>query len=472
MKLNKILSTTLLAGALCFTTNVNAEDFNFALKDLIDVNALGLADIGDEVISIRGFDIDPTYGPYFDNISVGGLVVSFSDFDTALKALLNTPDNQQLNFYGIKFTAGDAKGLLNELLNEFIDEPEVTSALNAQGITTQQITQLKTSTISQKVAFVETVQNAVQQEQQVKLLQKVALPVLNSAINQVGGAIDARSDMFNQTQAFGISSGAETGRGHGAWIKALGSKDDYKTEGTKLKAKSYSGVVGIDFKVMDELTIGLAGGYQQSEFDKQKIKFHNAIGSAYASYHFDNNIFTDVKYVFGRGAVTNKKNDLAFKAINTVHQGDAKVGYNILVQENTLLTPTIGVRYNFQKLKLKNDAFGNKVNARAKDGNYSHAIVTAKLAHKIDSERGALIPFVKVGYENLMSNKKVKVILTGKNTNQSATFKFDNTEKHTFLAGAGIGAVLNNVDLGAEYTFSKSKLYKGHTGTLNLRVNF
>ena len=123
-------------------------------------------------------------------------------------------------------------------------------------------------------------------------------------------------------------------------------------------------------------------------------------------------------------------------------------------------------------LKPKSDAFGSRYTAKAKNGNYSHAIVGLKLAHKIESANGALIPFAKVGYEKLMSNKKTKINLTNKNTNKTTTVKFDNTEKHTFLAGAGIGAVLNNVDLGAEYTFSKSKLYKGHTGTVALRVNF
>ena len=49
MKLNKILSTTLLAGALSFTANVNAEDYNFTLRDLFnDVDALGLGKYADE----------------------------------------------------------------------------------------------------------------------------------------------------------------------------------------------------------------------------------------------------------------------------------------------------------------------------------------------------------------------------------------------------------------------------------------
>ena len=192
------------------------------------------------------------------------------------------------------------------------------------------------------------------------------------------------------------------------------------------------------------------------------------MGSLYGSYHFDNNIFVDAKYAFARGIIKSKNEALQFKGSNTVHQADAKLGYNFLVQENTLFTPTVGVRYDLQKLNPKTDAFGSKYTAKAKTGNYSHAIVGAKLAHKIDNANGALIPFVKVGYENLMSNKKTKINLTNKTT----TIKFDNTEKHTFLAGAGIGAVLNNVDLGAEYTFSKSKLYKGHTGTVALRVNF
>lgn len=472
MKLNKILSTTLLASALSFTLNVNATDFSYTLKQLIDVNALGIAELGDKQISIKGFN--PTFGFIFDTVgTLGGDEITFKSFLDMVDKLESLPvDTVILSAKGKNITAGNIINVFDEMLDKLLAEPQVLAALEAQGYTAEEISQISTKTLSEKVTFFESVNTSVKQIQQVDLLQKVALPVMNSAISQLGSGIEARSDMFNQNEAFGISSGVEMGRGHGVWIKGLGAKEDYKVSGEKYKAKSFAGIVGIDFKVMDELTVGLAGGYQQREFTKQKIKFLNAIGSIYGSYHFDNNAFVDAKYAFARGIIKSKNEDLNFKGTNTVHQADAKLGYNFLVHKNTLLTPTVGIRYNIQMLKPKSDAFGSEYTAKAKNGNYSHAIVGAKLAHKIENTNGALIPFVKVGYENLMSNKKTKINLTNKNTNKTDTVKFDNTEKHTFLAGAGIGAVLNNIDLGAEYTFSKSKLYKGHTGTLALRVNF
>ena len=48
-------------------------------------------------IIVKGFDVDPAYGPYFDTIIVNGNELSFEDFKEGLNNLFNAPDNTPLN---------------------------------------------------------------------------------------------------------------------------------------------------------------------------------------------------------------------------------------------------------------------------------------------------------------------------------------------------------------------------------------
>lgn len=304
------------------------------------------------------------------------------------------------------------------------------------------------------------------------------------------GQQNKASKTTSSAEVTGIAAGDDPDR-YGAWMAPFYSKNTQKKRSASsgYKLDTYGGTFGFDTKASDELLIGLAFTAANSDIKHKdfksgdKTKVGSMLFSAYSSYQFGNNWFTQGVLSVGNSNIKNREN----RRISTTAYGIAEAeyssmtftgellaGYNYLMKDSVVITPTFGIGYS----RVNDTSYKETGNVGAQLLN-----VTKKASQKFDLVAGLRVtgmPFV-VGEMSLSPDlhASVRHDVIGKGAKVDATIPGLRTlsekaklQKTYYNVGAGLRATYGSMDYGAGVDTTLAKKYVGVTGTVNVRVNF
>lgn len=288
----------------------------------------------------------------------------------------------------------------------------------------------------------------------------------------------------------GIAAGDDQDR-YGAWMAPFYSRNTQKKRSASsgYKLDTYGGTFGFDTKASDELLIGLAFTAANSDIKHKdfksgdKTRLGSMLFSAYSSYQFGNNWFSQGVLSVGNSNIKNREN----RRISTTAYGIAEAeyssmtfagellaGYNYLMKDAVVITPTFGIGYS----RVNDSSYKETGNVGSQLLN-----VTKKASQKFDLVAGLRVtgmPFI-VGEMSLSPDlhASVRHDVIGKGAKVDATIpglkvlsEKAKLQKTYFNVGAGVRATYGSMDYGAGIDTTLAKKYVGVTGSLNVRVNF
>ena len=298
-------------------------------------------------------------------------------------------------------------------------------------------------------------------------VQSVSVEQTGALINAIGLNIQGNSHVF------GRSAGEEASRAS-VWTKAIYSKTKDSSHG-KYKIHGTGGILGVQTKATDALTLGLGYAYSSADI-KQTGRDTN----------IDNNTFFGyLKYQpsrwFAEGILSYSRGDYEEEKFILSSYGRADYKVDVLAIQSLigydykykciLFTPKTGFRYMKIKQEAYTDSFGTNVNSSSSD--YLTLLMGFDAQNSYKSIKGIkLRPTAGVlfGYDlktddikgvNILSNG-ASYIVEGKALPRLST-----------NVKLGIETLLNEkTSLKLEYLGSFRNSYQDHGGMLRLKYNF
>lgn len=231
---------------------------------------------------------------------------------------------------------------------------------------------------------------------------------------------------------------------------------------------------GFEKYVNDDVKAGISYAFAKTDIDSYsrdtQVKTHSAI--AYAEYKpanwFVNGILSYSFSDYEEDKVVAGVNGEADYKADTI-AAQVVAGYDY-VRDNSIVTPTLGLRYMNVERDSYTDALGTTVASNTMDT--LTAIFGVKYATTYVVNEMTLMPEIRaaVTYDLVRDDDNALVSLA----NGSAyTVNNSHLKRFGYELGAGVTtAVDDNVELGVAYEGKFRKDYQDHTGVFNVRYNF
>ncbi len=308
---------------------------------------------------------------------------------------------------------------------------------------------------------------------------------LRSNLSHVTSLTQTRISHLNRTSHFsGLASGDDIIR-HGVWVKGFAGTETDKSKNSandtvKTKGKTQGAIVGVDTKIAEDITVGIAYSHVNSSSKDStagkssgKADITSDIVSIYASTDIDNDLSLDGTIAYGTTKVKNTNTSGATNTSTKIKGNLAgaalTANYNLRPSQNVLVTPRIGVAYNQLELKAHNDGFLKVAKLNQREIELNVGVVASYL---FDMGGFNLIPEANVDYRHAVWRKGGAVKMTNK-LGQVVLSKKNSDAKGSYHAGLGLTAMYNDsLELGGGYEYSKQGKAQGHMGYAKLRVNF
>ena len=290
----------------------------------------------------------------------------------------------------------------------------------------------------------------------------------------------------------GVSSGDATLR-HGAWFTPFIGSSTQKSRNLSPGYKSnYSGaVIGVDTLINDSTTIGAAMTFAQAKIKHRNInqgdrtKFNSYIGSLYATHEINDSWFIQAMSSFGYNKIKNSELRYETSGINTAHAKynsktfgtEVLTGYNYIIKDLLLLTPTIGFDYNYMgSVSYKETgAVNQNLSVKRKALNKVEAIVGARLSDTYTTSNDwSITPDIHSTIRYDLLNKGIKSSIIQLKDN---VILVPRPQKNVrTLVNLGMGVHIKNAtkslfEYAIEYDARLANKYTAHQGSLKLRVN-
>lgn len=301
-----------------------------------------------------------------------------------------------------------------------------------------------------------------------------ASPIVRSSqtniVNQVYGVVSNHISGGNVSAGNGKSSGDALDNS-AMW--AQGIVNHTKLDG-HFDTDTYGLALGFEKYVNDDVKLGVAYAFAKTDIDSYnrdtQVKTHSAI--AYGEYKPSNWFVNGIlSYSF-----SDYEEDKTVAGVNGEADYDADnisaqvvTGYEYLT-ENSVLTPTIGLRYMNIDREGYTDALGTHVGSNNMD------ILTAMLSVKYATDyvfnEMTFTPEVRAGvtYDLMRDDDNALVSLAN-----GAVYNVKNThlKRLGYEFGAGVTTAVNDkVELSVGYEGKFRKDYQDHTGLFNVKYHF
>ena len=287
----------------------------------------------------------------------------------------------------------------------------------------------------------------------------------------------------------GISSGEAEVR-HGLWATPFYSHNSQKKRGkmTGSNSSSFGGTIGVDTKANEQTTVGLALSAMNTAVKHKdaksgdKTKIDSYLLSAYSAYQFGNNFFGQGVFSIGSSNVENKENRKVGAGYNIaegkysamIFAAEAQGGYNHLLNDRLVVTPTVGLGYT--RINGVSYTESGAANTPLMD-------ITSRASQKLDAIGGirlTILPFMANDVAITPAiHASVRHDLIGKAAKVSATMagftppsQKAKLQKTYVNLGANLGIAYGMMNYGASFESSLAEKYVGMQGSLMVRVNF
>ena len=296
----------------------------------------------------------------------------------------------------------------------------------------------------------------------------------------------SRADGFT-----GISSG-EGDLDHGAWVQGfVGSETDKDSvasgsagstrNNTSSKSNLSGFLLGVDTKLDEDTTIGVAFGHSQNT-TKQKLqgiltntdKISSNIFTLYGSGKIDDDTSLNANIAFGKAIIKTKNQGASTSANSTSKQkGDLLGGalianYRLYANESIEISPRLGASYNQLTIKGHDDGSIKIAKTRQQELDINAGISVTSF---YDTSGFTLMPEISADYTHAVWNKGNKVKISNQ-LNQTILTQKISGNKGVLKLGAGITILADRIELGGGYEHSIQGKSRAHMGYAKLRVNF
>lgn len=314
---------------------------------------------------------------------------------------------------------------------------------------------------------------------------QVASSSNTAALNMAHSAIDARgSEVAAFADGQGVAAGDAADK-FGLWAKGtFGTASQKLRKGEAgYKSSSYGAFVGVDTMLNDRASAGLVLGYSN---DRMKLKDQRAGGKtkanswmfgAYGTYDLPQNFFVQGNAAVAQTAVKTTESRLSDKANAKYdvigYTAEVRGGYKLRF-DNSLITPTAGLRFNYlgdtsyTETGSKN---GNKKVAGAATTALD-AVAGVTLSTALDVDGMVFNPEVHMNVDYALSNKAPKVDYNLDGSAVKFNYKGAKPAKFGYNFGASVMTQADNVEYGVGYDARISDKYMGHTGSVKVKVSF
>ena len=289
----------------------------------------------------------------------------------------------------------------------------------------------------------------------------------------------------------GVAAGDEHAR-YGAWFSPFFSKTTQKARkgAAGYRDTTYGGSFGMDTRANDDLILGAAVTFANSEMKHRdfksgdKTKVNSLMFSIYALQQITDTWFAQGSATIASNEVKNSekrvRNATAFDTVNGKYNsmsfvGDALFGYNYATADFTL-TPMGGVRYtrvNSAGYKESGSTTGQNLNVSQKASNKFEVVVGARVSGGTFDVNGMSVTPELHGFINhdvIGKNPKQDLRIGGAPT--SLTAKSRKPVKTSYNLGLGVNADYGMMEYGVGYDVHLAEKRVGHEGSLKVRVNF
>ncbi len=323
-------------------------------------------------------------------------------------------------------------------------------------------------------------------------VQNAAQKTSNETSRRVISAVSARIAPANlasvSSPATAIAAGDEDTR-NAVWLEAFGNRSK---EGALKNQSGYTSstdgaVIGIDTKIHDSLTVGIAGIHAVSQVKMKdqksgdKIDAKSWLVSLYSMYEINDNWFTKAMVVLGKTDLTTKEKKpsnnvytIATSNYSTTLYGvDASIGYKKLVSSNFTLTPELGINasHYYDKAHIEKGAGTyNKTYGKGSGASYS-GYLGLSAAASLEFDNATIVPMAHVKITKEFANKTPRVASAFVGEEMIVTASAKNKKKTLVNTGLDVTMSRNALDFAVGYDIGLAKKYTSHTGTVKLRIN-
>lgn len=316
------------------------------------------------------------------------------------------------------------------------------------------------------------------------------LPVLTGAtpgaviniMDSVTKVVQARND-----SVLGLSSGDDFATSGDFWLKPFGSWSDQDNKNgiVGYSADTYGVVAGVDSIFFDDLRLGIAGSYGNTDVDsndgRQNLNVNTYQAIFYGSYSVTH--ATEVNFqVDGGYNTSDASRDMDFGGLNETATADydgwnlhlgAGIGHSFDLTTSTTLLPSARIDYAY----VENEGYREKgagalnLNVASQDADQLILSVAAKLRQEV-GDNWALEANLGVGYDVLTEETSVASSYVG----GGGSFVTRGNEPSAWILRSGAGVsydVSDSVSLKARYDREdRGSDLDSQTASLNIRLAF
>lgn len=324
---------------------------------------------------------------------------------------------------------------------------------------------------------------------------------MNNAANSIGTRLSlvsnqtigtpVQSRAVASTKVTGVAAGGDDHARYGAWFSPFFSKTTQKARkgASGYKDSTYGGSFGMDTKANDDLIIGGAMTFANSETKYKnlksgdKTKVNSLMFSIYALQQITDTWFAQGSATIASNEVKNSNKrvtggtayELASSKYNAMSfVGDVLFGYNYIT-EGFSLTPMGGVRYtrvNSAGYK-ESGSITQNLDVSQKASNRFEVIVGGRVSSGAFDVNGMSVTPELHGFINHdIIGKTPKQDLRIGGVANSLNAKLSKPINTSYNLGLGVTANYGMMEYGAGYDVHLADKRVGHEGSLKVRVNF
>lgn len=324
--------------------------------------------------------------------------------------------------------------------------------------------------------------------QRIKEGSVVAASAVTDNMSAIGNTLGDRAMALNAPKVTGVGAGDDATR-FGAWVSPFYGRVNQSARNSVagFKSESYGIALGLDTKVNEDLTLGVAITASNANIKHKDLKsgdrtkVNSLLFSIYNMQNITDNWFVSGSATFGTNDVNNTAKRVS--SATAYEQASAKysvtsfnlnqvLGYNYAV-EQAVVTPMIGLKYS-----RVNDASYSESGT-----SYQNLDVATKAFDKLELVAGAKVAasaydmgglsltpeaHAFVNYNMFNNGQKQSVSLNGKKLASSS----DKAVRANYNVGLGVSSEYGAMEYGASYDFQFANKKTGHQGSLKVRMNF
>lgn len=292
----------------------------------------------------------------------------------------------------------------------------------------------------------------------------------------------------------GMAAGDMVGRGIELWALPYLSTftQDLKDGVSGYKADSRGITIGADTVVADNLRVGLAVGYANTDLDGKNASLGDTSEidsyqvTLYASYN-PAPWFVDVQlgYGFNQNDQTRKfsvvQASSGFSSIENLTADYDSSSYRARISGGLTktfngvdLTPNLFMQYTYSETDSYKESGSNGVNMSASDTTSVLGGIGLKIAYPVAVEGGRLIPELRVGYTREFNDDAPTTLFSMVNLPElSSTIRGAKPSQNIYNVGLGLTFLSNDkLSISGNYDYQGTDSSDGHVGYLRVKYKF